>query len=67
MENIKLKAFVQKYQISFYFIVNYLLGWIPIYIITGSPAYSAPIPLLVAFVLKWLLSGKLGIIELAKL
>lgn len=35
--------------------------------ITGSPAYSAPVPLIVAFVLKWFLSGKTGLKVLSRL
>ena len=62
-----MKKYIQKHQIVFYYCTAFALGWIPIFLITGSPAYSAPIPLIVAFALKWFLNGKLGLKELSRL
>ncbi|MFT4737911.1 MAG: hypothetical protein ACI8QD_001983 [Cyclobacteriaceae bacterium] len=53
--------YIHKHQVKFYYLITFSVGWIPIYFITGAPAYSAPVPLLIAIVLRWMFDGKAGL------
>ena len=60
-----MKKLTRKYQVTVFYLSVFMFGWIPIYLITGSPAYSAPIPLVMAIRMKWYLEGRKGLREIA--
>jgi membrane protease YdiL (CAAX protease family) len=63
-ENVIMKAFINRNQISIFFIATLLIGWLPWYTGQGSIIFAAPS--LAAFIVAFLANGREGVIDILR-